>query len=105
MIKKTTKKFIYKVIFWAYPKSGFDVIKKNVSIQIFKKFLETAFGHNECLERDIDTLFKIHEDKVPIIEIVELDFSIKDADKEILPIIQKMHSGVKNIEKIIPFNT
>jgi len=89
MNQNTEIKYLYTVLFWACPKSGFDLIKKNAVMKILKEALL------EFAEKDIDSKIEGFESKneglVTYEEVIESDTLILNPELEVMPIIRKKY--------------
>lgn len=103
MIRTFSGRHIYRVLFWAYPKSGFDVMKKNIVVGMFKQFIDQLAKDDPEINEKLSSFFKEHEDKATFIEIIESDEEIKDPMIEVLPILQEKYPGAE-IAAVIPFS-
>ena len=85
-------KFIYAVVYWAYPRSGFDVIKKNMVMSIFKEMVKDI-QPDSAIKTEI--FAAEHEGFVTYDIVIESDKRITDAEFEIMPLIRKEYPEAK----------
>lgn len=100
MIHKTKIRYLYTVLFWAAPKSGFDVVSKNLLMRLFKEAL------NEVGDADphhAEKMQRFEEDNDGLIifeETVESDKPISNPDTDIMPVIRKRYPNARYIMMI-----
>jgi serine phosphatase RsbU (regulator of sigma subunit) len=81
--------FKYVVHCWVHPRSGFDLVKKNRVMELFRSVMEDAFDEDDEVERAVKKFEKSHEGLVLERICMESDTEIIDIQKEVLPVIQK----------------
>jgi hypothetical protein len=88
MSHETSEKHLYTIVFWALPKSGFDVAKKNAILRLLKeKSLDDI-----NLRTKLELFESKHEGLVIYGEVIESDELITDPEISIMPIIQEKYS-------------
>jgi hypothetical protein len=97
MNQKTGSKFLYMVLFWACPKSGFDVAKKNEAMKMFKEMIRNKYPSDPDIEGRLKSFEENNDGLVVFDEVVESDTRVIDPDTEIMPIIRKRYSEARCI--------
>lgn len=92
MNQKVESKQFYRVLFWAHPRSGFDLVKKNTIMKLFKDTLSDEMS-NEQLKRFEER----NEGLVVYEEVIESDELDPDPDREVMPIIKKRFPDARYI--------
>jgi hypothetical protein len=95
-------KYKYLVQCWITPRSGFDIVKKNRITELFRSIIADTFSDDKHAEESVKNFERSHEGLVLEPLVVESDTVIVDAEKEILPEIQKTYPGaiIFSCEKI-----
>jgi len=98
--------FKYYVECWIYPKSGYDIIRKNKIITLFKEVLLQVMPEETKKEINIDDLIEKfcekHNEMVLEPLVLESDTDVLDPEKELMPEIWKKYPEAKllNFQKI-----
>ena len=83
----------YLVQCWITPRSGFDIVKKNRVLEFFRSVVSEALSDEYRAEESIRNFEESHEGLILEPIIVESDTEVMNAQKEILPEIQKVYPG------------
>lgn len=98
MNQEVESKQLYRVLFWAFPRSGFDLAKKNTIMKLFKDTLSDEMS-NEQLKRFEEK----NEGLVVYEEVIESDDADPDPDREVMLIIRKKYPEARYIV-MLPIN-
>lgn len=98
MDSDTKSKYLYMVLFWGIPKSGYDVIKKNSIMDILKDLMINISEDDPHFEEKIKMFESENEGMVVYHEIVESDSIVLDPEIEIMPVIRKRYPKAKLIK-------
>lgn len=94
-----TKQF-FTVLFWANPKSGFDVAKKNIIMGIFRDAL-VNIDHPDQVSPE---RFKVFEEKnegmVIYEEVIETDVEEPSIESDVMPVIKSKYPSARYIAMI-----
>lgn len=88
---------LYTILFWAHPKSGFDVIKKNDILKLFREIAGDVLSSDPTLINKLLQFEIEHEGLVLYSETLESDRSIIDPEVEVMPIIRQAYPEAKYI--------
>jgi hypothetical protein len=91
MNKITDSMRLYTILFWAYPKSGFDIIKKNDILKLFREIAGEALSGDPDLINKLLQFESEHEGLVLYNETIESNTEIVDPEIEVMPTIQKAY--------------
>lgn len=83
--------FKYYVECWVYPRSGFDIARKNKIIHLFKKVLFDMLPQKEEIESIVEKFCKEHDGLILEPLVLESDTEITNPEKELMPEIRKKH--------------
>jgi hypothetical protein len=97
MNQKTNSKFLYMILFWACPKSGFHIAHKNKAMRSFKEFLMGISSYDPHVEAKIKRFEEDNEGLVIYDEVIESDTFVVDPEIEIMPIIRDRYPKAKYI--------
>jgi len=97
MEKRTKNKYLYIIYFWQNPKSGHDIIRKNMFMNFLKETTLDIFGKDPHLTSSIKEFESRNSGMVINHKIVESDFEIIDAEEEIMPLIRENNPEAKYI--------
>jgi hypothetical protein len=98
MDNNTKIKYLYMVLFWSIPKSGYDVIKKNSIMDILKNLMINSSDDDSHFEEKIKMFESENEGLVVYHEIIESDSIVLDPEIEIMPLIKERYPGAKLIK-------
>lgn len=97
MEHKTDIKNVYSVIFWANPKSGFDLMRKNAILSMLRD-VTNEFSENDPHIEDKIQSFEAENDGMVIYdEVIESDTLITDPETEVMPLIRKKYPEAKYV--------
>lgn len=92
MSQKVESKQFYRILFWAHPKSGFDLARKNSIMRLFRDTLP-----DEMSSEQLKRFEEKNEGLVVYEEVVESDNTDLDPDKDVMPIIHKKYPDARYI--------
>lgn len=95
MDQKIDSKQLYRVLFWAFPKSGFDLARKNTIMSMFRETLP-----DEMLSEQLKRFEEKNDGLVIYEEVIESDDTDPDPDREVMPIIKKKFPDAQYIVMI-----
>jgi len=100
MNQNTESKYLYNILFWAYPKSGKDVAKKSAMMRIFKEVMTTVHGHEPYFEDKFERFESNNEGLVVYDEVIESDIEIFYPEDGIMPVIREKYPEAKFIQML-----
>lgn len=78
----------YLIQVWVYPRSGFDLAKKNQAIRLLKELIEEDVAINPGLKEAMDRFEKEHEGMVVEPIVIESDDEVTNPETEVMPTIK-----------------
>lgn len=95
MNQEVESKQFYRVLFWAFPRSGFDLAQKNTIMKLFRDTLS-----DEMSSEQLKRFEEKNEGLVVYEEVIESDELDPDPDREVMPIIKKKFPDAQYIVMI-----
>lgn len=87
----------FAVLFWATPRSGFDVVKKNVIMNLFREVMMSTSPTDQVSKERFDLFEKKNDGLVIYEEVIETDLENPDVESDIMPVIKSKHPSAKYI--------
>jgi hypothetical protein len=100
MNQSTESKYLYNILFWAYPKSGFDVAKKSTMMRIFKDVMSTVHGEEPNFNEMFDRFESRNDGQVVYDKVVESDKEVIDPEEEVMPVIRERYPEARFIQML-----
>ncbi len=100
MEKATGEKQQYTVLFWANPKSGLDVIKKNTILPILRTVLSDMMKMDRSFPERMKKFEEKNEGLVIYEEVIETDRVPVDINQEVMPLIKHKYPNARFISMI-----
>lgn len=97
MENKTDIKNVYSVIFWANPKSGFDLMRKNSILKMIREVSNEFSFKDPHLEDKIQSFEAECKGMVIYDEIIESDTLISNPETEVMPLIWEKYPEAKYV--------
>jgi hypothetical protein len=88
----------YLVQCWISPQSGFDLARKNHTMEIFRKVLESHFeyaDYYEGIEKAMTRFEKTHDGLILEPIVLETDEDVTDCEAQLMPEIRKKYPEAK----------
>jgi len=85
----------YLVECWIYPKSGFDLARKNRIMQLFKEMLSEEVPDQDALDRAVERFEREHEGMILEPMVIESDKELEDVERELMPEILRKYPEAK----------
>lgn len=100
MDKSTGEKQQFTILFWASPKSGLDVIKKNTILPVLKTVLSDTMKADKSFTEKMKKFEEKNEGLVIYEEIIETDRVPVDVDQDVMPIIMHKYTNARFISMV-----
>lgn len=96
----TESKQLYNILFWAYPKSGHDLAKKNRMMRIFKEVMNDIHEHEPHFGDKLDSFESRKKGFVVYDEVIESDNEVFDPEVEVMPVIRNKYPEAQFIQML-----
>lgn len=94
---RTTTLRQFTVLFWANPKSGLDVIKKNTILPILRTVLSDMMKTDKSFPERMKRFEEKNDGLVIYEEVIETDCVPLDIDREVMPLILDKYPNARFI--------
>ena len=97
MYKETKGLAMYRYLVqcWIRPRSGFDLSRKNLIMEMFREIMVNSYPNDEELNKAVKAFEKESEGLIVEPLVIETDHEIMNCEEELMPEIRKNYPEAK----------